>query len=525
MPFSISAGVGFIALFGVAVLNGIVLISTFNQLTKDGMHDIFERVIEGTKIRLRPVLMTASVAALGFIPMAISTGAGAEVQKPLATVVIGGLITATFLTLVVLPLLYIIFSSKRKMKMQVRLGGKSALVVTAISGLITSSLITTAQVPVPTRVDINTLINSSKNNFQYQVNEQQISKGTTQMATATAFQKTGVFAENEDMRPSESQGVLKIGISQGIAWPGLYKSQRKLYNEQLKYYQVNTAVLEADIKRELRSTYYQLWYLQDKKQLFLRLDSIYKSQYDAAILKVKTGDSPGLDSISANVRMRELQAFIQQIDNDMQIQQQALRQLLNSSQAVLPMMMPLQKLPAPSALQDSVHPVLVLQSQNINIANAGIGVVKNENKPEFAGRFFSQRLWGAKDPYSGFSVSAIFPLFGASASRNKVKLAEADLALQQKQYEYGKQVFTNQQIQAQLEVQKNNSLLSFYETAGLKQATEIIKAASLAYRAGEISFAEMSQFLTQAIDIQRNYLENLNAYNQAVIRYNYFINQ
>ncbi|MFZ1262694.1 MAG: CusA/CzcA family heavy metal efflux RND transporter, partial [Chitinophagaceae bacterium] len=103
MPFSISAGVGFIALFGVAVLNGIVLISTFNQLQKDGMHDVLQRVLEGTRIRLRPVLMTAAVASLGFLPMALSSGAGAEVQKPLATVVIGGLITATFLTLVLLP--------------------------------------------------------------------------------------------------------------------------------------------------------------------------------------------------------------------------------------------------------------------------------------------------------------------------------------------------------------------------------------------------------------------------------------
>jgi cobalt-zinc-cadmium resistance protein CzcA len=93
MPFSISAGIGFIALFGVAVLNGIVLIGTFNQLEKDGWTDIISRVIEGTKIRLRPVLMTATVASLGFLPMALSGSAGAEVQKPLATVVIGGLIT------------------------------------------------------------------------------------------------------------------------------------------------------------------------------------------------------------------------------------------------------------------------------------------------------------------------------------------------------------------------------------------------------------------------------------------------
>nr|WP_306429373.1 efflux RND transporter permease subunit [Sphingobacterium sp. E70] len=120
MPFSISAGIGFIALFGVAVLNGIVLIGTFNQLKKEGMDDIFQRVKEGTLTRLRPVLMTATVASLGFLPMAISTSAGAEVQKPLATVVIGGLVTATFLTLFVLPLLYIIFNSKLNMKKEMR---------------------------------------------------------------------------------------------------------------------------------------------------------------------------------------------------------------------------------------------------------------------------------------------------------------------------------------------------------------------------------------------------------------------
>ncbi len=113
MPFSISAGIGFIALFGVAVLNGIVLISTFNQLEKEGVTDVLERIKRGTMMRLRPVLMTATVASLGFLPMAISTSAGAEVQKPLATVVIGGLITATFLTLFVLPLLYMLVGGKR----------------------------------------------------------------------------------------------------------------------------------------------------------------------------------------------------------------------------------------------------------------------------------------------------------------------------------------------------------------------------------------------------------------------------
>jgi heavy metal efflux system protein len=109
MPFSISAGIGFIALFGVSVLNGIVLVAEFNRLKKEGLTDLKRIVLQGTKVRLRPVLMTAFVASLGFLPMALSTGEGAEVQRPLATVVIGGLLIATFLTLFVLPILYIMF--------------------------------------------------------------------------------------------------------------------------------------------------------------------------------------------------------------------------------------------------------------------------------------------------------------------------------------------------------------------------------------------------------------------------------
>ena len=113
MPFSISAGVGFIALFGVAVLNGLVLIAEFNRIKKSGETNLKTIVLQGTKIRLRPVLMTAFVASLGFLPMALSSGSGAEVQKPLATVVIGGLLIATFLTLFVLPILYIMFGGKQ----------------------------------------------------------------------------------------------------------------------------------------------------------------------------------------------------------------------------------------------------------------------------------------------------------------------------------------------------------------------------------------------------------------------------
>ena len=112
MPFSISAGVGFIALFGVSVLNGIVLIGHMNQMQRDGETDVQKRIIDSCMIRLRPVLMTALVASMGFLPMALSHGDGAEVQRPLATVVIGGLVTSTLLTLLVLPAIYKTFTKK-----------------------------------------------------------------------------------------------------------------------------------------------------------------------------------------------------------------------------------------------------------------------------------------------------------------------------------------------------------------------------------------------------------------------------
>jgi len=519
MPFSISAGVGFIALFGVAVLNGIVLISTFNQLEKSGLKDIKQRVLQGTKIRLRPVLMTATVASLGFIPMALSTGAGAEVQRPLATVVIGGLISATFLTLVVLPLLYIIFSSKRKIK--VKPISTTLLVLFGLFIIINNCQ---AQQPFK-RVSNIEIIDLSKNNLQYEVSREEINKARAQVKTSTVFAKTGVFAENEDLRPSDNTGILKIGLSQSIVWPGLYKAQKNLYDEQLKYYNLNTAVIDAQLKQEVRTVYYQLWYLQDKQQLYSRLDSIYKSLKAAAVLKVKAGDSPGLDSIAANVKWREIQALIQQTEKNIQIQQQTLMQLLNTTDILLPQILPLEKLALPVLLADSTHPQLNLQAQNIKIAHAAINMVKNENKAEFSGRFFSQRVWGAGDPFTGFSVTAMFPLFGAKAYQNKVKVAQADMAVQQKQYELEKQVINTKKLQLQHEVEKNYRMLFFYENTGLKQAEEIIKAASLAYRSGEISFAELSQFLTQSIEIQKNYLDNLNMYNQAVIQYNYYINQ
>lgn len=514
MPFSISAGIGFIALFGVAVLNGIVLIGTFNQLQKEGWIDTLERIKEGTKTRLRPILMTATVASLGFLPMAISTSAGAEVQKPLATVVIGGLFSATLLTLFVLPLLYLIAETKIKLS-------KSKTI--AIIGIFLAYL-------GPQNLMAQTTLSLAEaekialeNNKQFKINAAEIESVQYETKTAREIPKTGIFVENEDFRPSDNVGILKIGLSQSIAWPGLYAARKNYLKEQLRLAELNTAKLNAIVKRDVRKVYLQLWFLKDKNNLLLRLDSIYTDLAGAAEIRVRAGDTRLLDKISAEAKLREMQAMRGQLEKEINIQQKQLMVLLNINEWVLPIASPLVKLDIPKNSTE-LHPLLAVQEQNVQLAQNNILFQKQGNKPEFSGRFFTQTLWGAKDPFTGFSVSAAFPLFGTSTYKNKVNVARAQKKVQEETLAYQTQQMESEKVNAWYELDRNRTLLEYYENAGLNQADIIIKTATASYRAGEISFAEMSQYLSQAIGITQNHLEVLNTYNQSVVLLNYLNN-
>lgn len=522
MPFSISAGVGFIALFGVAVLNGIVLIGTFNQLEKDGMHNVLKRVIEGTRIRLRPVLMTATVASLGFLPMALSSGAGAEVQKPLATVVIGGLITATLLTLIVLPLLYIIFV---KNKMRPKTSAIRIVSVTAV--LFVSQSLSAQNKPVVVRSSFNAVYDTALvNNLQLRAADLQIQRNEALTGTWLNVPRTGIFVENEDLNPQDPNGLLKIGVSQSIEWPGLYGARRNLLQEQVKSVQFSRQLRALEIKREVQSSYYSLWYLQNRQQLWQRMDSLYQVLTKATVLRVKTGESAGLDSISAMVRSREISAQLNVLQRDIKAQQEVLRRLTNTSTLFLPELSPLRKVQA-EFISDTLenHPAVRMQIQKQSIAEAELQVQRQSNKPNFDGRFFSQRLYGVSNPYSGFSVSVGIPVFGRGAYRSSIKAAELEKEYQNSVSNYEIVTLKSNYNQAFHELKKEEELLLFYEQSGLKQADAIIKAANLSYRGGEINFSELSQFLTQAIDIQRSYLEVLNQYNQSAIQLNYYLNR
>lgn len=523
MPFSISAGVGFIALFGVAVLNGIVLIGTFNQLEKEGWENVIERVKEGTKIRLRPVLMTATVASFGFLPMAISTGAGAEVQKPLATVVIGGLITATLLTLIVLPLLYIIFT-RSKLKVQKE---ATKIVTILIAFVLYTQTLNAQNVNSSERISVNAAYDTAlKNNLQLFSSDIQIQRNKTLQGTWLDIPKTGIFAENEDLTPEDSKGILKIGVSQTVEWFGVYKARKNLLQQQSKSAEISKQITALDIKKDVQSTYYTLWYLQSKQLLWQQLDSIYTSLAKAAVLRVKTGESAGLDSIAAIARANEINVQMDILSRDMQAQQEILKKLLNTTTGYLPELSMMQKIPV--ALLDSTlnnHPQLQLQQQNISIANAELNVQQQSRLPNFEGRFFSQKLYGLSNPYSGFSVTVGVPLFSGNTNRNKVKASQLEQQYQQSVLDYEKLALMANFNQSYQQLLKDQDLLSYYEKTGLRQADAIIKSSNLAYRGGEINFAELSQYLSQAIDIQKNYLDVLYQYNATAIQLNYYLNR
>ncbi|RYY38817.1 MAG: CusA/CzcA family heavy metal efflux RND transporter [Chitinophagaceae bacterium] len=518
MPFSISAGVGFIALFGVAVLNGIVLVGTFNQLQTDGMNNVLARVIVGTKIRLRPVLMTAMVASLGFLPMALSKGAGAEVQKPLASVVIGGLVTATLLTLFLLPLLYIIFSKARSIR-----GVSAAKTTMLILALFLSPALFAQAGHISFQQAYDTAL---RNNLQLRSSDLQIERARALAGPAFAIPRTGVFVENEDITPADGKGILKIGLAQNLEWPGLYKAQRNLLQQQVGAAEAARQVRALEIRRDLQLVYYALWYLQSKQVLWQRLDSIYSSFARAASLRVRTGESAGLDSLSASARAREIHVQLGLLQRDIASGQEALKRVLNTSAAFLPPSSPVEKVTVPD-LPDSLdaHPSLEMQAQNIHIAEAEWNLQRQSNKPNFESRFFTQRLYGISNPYSGFSVTVGVPIFGRGAYRSKVRAAQVERQYQESVLNYDRVALTTAYKAALQQLRKDQELLRYYEESGLQQSEAIIKAANLAYRGGEISLTDLFQYLSQAIDIQKAYLDILNGYNQSAIQINYYLNR
>lgn len=532
MPFSISAGVGFIALFGVAVLNGIVLVAEFNRLAGEGVDDVYERVLKGTRIRLRPVLMTAAVASLGFLPMAISTTSGAEVQRPLATVVIGGLLTATFLTLIVLPVLYIYFTEG---KVKLRLGRKKVITtLMLLGGLFFSVSQVQAQETNQGQVRKLTLQQAIdvalKNNERIKIAQYQIDIQKTGKSGAITIPKTELLYTNGEFNNPTIQDNI-YGISQRINFPSLYSSQFKLAKEKVNSSEQLKIIEENQLIGDVKSAYLQYVFVQEQRKLLQRQDSLYGNLDRSSLQRYKTGESTKLESVTSNAQSMQIKNRLQQNTADLKIANKQLQILLNTTDDIAVADSEL----LPYGLKVDLESNSVVQSPLINYLQQQLKVNEQETKvernkmlPDIIFGYNSQTFIGAQnsnpinkaytdsDRFSFYQVGIAIPIF-PSGHHSKIKAAKINEDIAQSHLNLTKTTLQGKLQNLLQEYYKFQSTLLYYQNEALPQAKLIIDNSEKSFKSGDISYAEYLQNLTLANTIQTDYLNSLYQYNQSII--------
>jgi cobalt-zinc-cadmium resistance protein CzcA len=513
LPFSISAGVGFIALFGIAVLNGIVLIEHFKTLKKEGMNNVKQRVLIGTVQRLRPVLLTASAAALGFLPMAISTSAGAEVQRPLATVVIGGLVSATLLTLVVLPVLYTIFDSRKiSVKLRPKMMSLFLFLLPALSY---------AQ---PAHLTLEEVITMAKsNNAALGSSRLAILEGEALIGTAFDFDKTKFyFNYNHNNITPENQQLNVWGIQQSLHFPTIYSAQQKLRQNQVRLLEHQYNLNETALVKEVSLAHNQIIFLMQLQKNYEYLDSIYNDFANYANRKFDLGESNLLEKLTAESRKNQINLQRKQVGNELESTHAHLGQLLQAGDTVQVQHVPFEVLTI--ALPDtSNHPGVQYYSEAINLANQATRLEKNKFLPDLSIQYFQGSGGATSKTYRGFEIGIGIPLLYGN---NKAMLHSSKIAKERRQLE-AESYKTNlkyglAELMANLAKQKE--ALKTYDESGKRLSEEILHAATGSFQSGEIDFFQYILLIDQAISIEVNYLLSKKMYNETVLEINYFIN-
>ncbi len=524
MPFSISAGVGFIALFGVAVLNGIVLIAEFNRLKQQGITDIKQIIMEGTKTRLRPVLMTASVASLGFLPMALSYGAGAEVQRPLATVVIGGLITATLLTLFVLPGLYQWLGRKTLKTKPV-----IPVIIVLVSG---TSLNAQTFEGKPMQLD-SMVYQAQRQNLSLQT----IRRGTDywQELQSATFEAPHTQLGMEYGNINSLNNDTRFFVNQSVSWPGYYKRQKEYYQASQKTNAAREKLVGNELVKEVKWCFYQLVDVMEKQKLLSSLDSVYSRFLFSAALRLKTGESNLLEKTSAEAQVLQIKLQQQQLIKDAEILQQRLKLLLNSNERMLPSYTELKK--SPAWLADTTgtasHPLLQYHNEQTKAAAAQVAVERSKISPEFTIGYgnlsiigwqssdgVNQKYYSGRDRFHLVNFAVGIPLFNAAA-KARVRAGKINEDVSRMQADVARQYLQNQLQQLFAELQQQQQHVQYYEQNGLQQAALLTKNARLGFEKGDISYLNWIQLMNQAADIQFGYLEAVKRFNQAVTELEY----
>lgn len=530
MPFSISAGVGFIALSGVAVLNGIVLISMFNHLKDEGMKDLKERVLEGTKERLRPVLMTAMVASLGFFPMALSTSAGAEVQKPLATVVIGGLITSTILTLFVLPVLYI-YTEKIKFS----LSGKTAVLLLLCLALpaIPKAQDTTSQVMVSPEQAISIALENNPIVKESELNYQRLK----------ALEKTSINLPETNLsfsygRFNSFEYDNSFSVSQEFASPMLYSARKNLLEAYTEKGNIGKEISTLDLRMLVHQSYFQALVAGEKVKILTDLDSLYEYFDVASALKYEVGETNYLEAVQAKTKKYEIQNLLFQAKADYDISINKLKILMKYEEDItLKSDSLIFIVPILDTSKYINQPILKIADQEIKVAEAHKSVSGKSLLPKITVGFNSQTLKGyyetngpgSAERYVGgdtrfnyISAGVAFPLW----FKDKLaKIEAAKIEINQAESHREKVLL---QLREQLVSTYNNYLkykntYLFYLENALPQAYLLSDLGIKSYKEGESGYLELIETLRESGNIKLRYIDIIEKLNYYSIHMDYLL--
>ena len=515
MPFSISAGIGFIALFGVAVLNGIVLIAEFNRMKQTGDKDLYQIALLGTKTRLRPVLMTAFVASLGFLPMAVSNGAGAEVQRPLATVVIGGLLFATFLTLFVLPTLFVLFEKLKFPKLT--FGRKSAtlLILLGLSGSAFSQSITLEEA-VKMATENNLSAKSQNLLAEY------YKKRTATGANIPQAVVTGEFGQ-----VNSGTSDNKFGISQSFSFPTVYSNQKKLLNEEWNSAVISVNLNKLDIRKTVSELFYQILVLREREKILNRTDEMYKGFLEKASLRMESGESNLLEKTAAEVQRENIAIQLKALANEIELAKIQLQLMLNADTRYEPSASDIVVMDGlfDADVDVAQHPVLLLSAQEIEKAKASVRLEKSKLLPNLSFGYFNQSFRDLNsNRFNSFQVGVGIPIFFKAqksqikAEEQRILFTENELALRKAEWESGYEAAL-QQYRTQLDI------VGTYKQKQLPAAEQIFKTAEEQFANGEINYLDWVMLNNQAIQIQRDYYDAVMQLNFQIINLQYLISK
>lgn len=524
MPFSISAGVGFIVLFGVAVLNGLVLISAFNELKEDGITNINERIMKGSKRRIRPILLTALTDILGFLPMAISSSAGAEVQRPLATVVIGGLITSTLLTLFILPILYRWVES-RKTNLNININKKLVLgvAVTALLLSVPSTLQAQEVRNINPEISREKAVELALQNYPILKNEnREIARQRAFKSSAWDFGQTQIFTGGEELGDGGGVYTTTGFQQQNIDILGVLP-KKNLARERIDLAIESYDLSQLQVSREVKKAWTKAFSARQQYLLYVRLDSLYTRLKKAVDLRYEVEAISRLEMLTTQNRISEIEIEEQQAQSDYATAIQELNLWLGDESVYgVPDKFEAGFFPEKELLLPAGHPLLQMADQEVAVANAQVSVEKADFLPKFNLQYGLQKVNSASGFYNYQAGISIPILSGAEYADVKAARIEKEMAEESA-------AFAKEQVQSEFLVTLQNfkkwkTSWEFYRDEVLPLLEEQRQGSLLAFNEGAIEYVAFIQNLDNAVQSELKALEAYENFQIALAELQFYLN-